>query len=135
MIYIPSYFDYVSIRNFLKKKQKNKQLSFVQCTEYSSSKDISRNRTHFNLGKTDWMLYTERFHFFHRFNIRGIKKILFYSPPVFPHYYPEILNLIPEDGSAITLFTKYDIYQLQPIIGIERCEQILLSDNDSHLFC
>ena len=41
------------------------------------------------------MLFTERFHFFNRYAIRGIQKIIFYSPPQFPHFYPEVPPVFP----------------------------------------
>jgi hypothetical protein len=29
-------------------------------------------------------MVTERFHFYHRFRVRGIRHIVFYAPPLFP---------------------------------------------------
>jgi hypothetical protein len=34
LVYIPSYFDFVRIRNFLRQKKKAGVLSFAQCCEY-----------------------------------------------------------------------------------------------------
>jgi len=40
--------------------------------------------------------YTERFHFYHRYRIRGIRHVIFYAPPSTAHFYPEMLNLLQE---------------------------------------
>ena len=43
LIYIPSYFDYVRVRNYFKMEE----LSFTQVCEYTKDKKISRARTLF----------------------------------------------------------------------------------------
>lgn len=42
------------------------------------------------------MLYTERFHFYRRYRVRGIRHILFYAPPATAEFYAEMLNLLQE---------------------------------------
>lgn len=38
-------------------------------------------------------------------------------------------------GTTCTvLYTKYDVYQLNRIVGTERCQQLLSSHKTSHLF-
>eukprot|EP01129_Flabellula_baltica_P009880 TRINITY_DN4111_c0_g1_i1.p1 TRINITY_DN4111_c0_g1~~TRINITY_DN4111_c0_g1_i1.p1 ORF type:complete len:755 (+),score=165.76 TRINITY_DN4111_c0_g1_i1:111-2375(+) len=134
LIFVPSYFDYVRVRNFLRKKRKTRDLTFVQCCEYTPGNHVSRNRSNFYHGKRDWMLYTERFHFFNRYAIRGIKKIVFYSPPIYGDYYTEMLNLLPPHGSSLMLFTKFDVMQIEPLIGAERTQRLILSEKNIHLF-
>ena len=46
MIYVPSYFDYIRIRNYLKKEE----LNFTQICEYTKENKISRARTLFYHG-------------------------------------------------------------------------------------
>ena len=99
LIYIPSYFDYVRIRNALD----NADIEFVTCSEYSEDKDISRARNRFGRGLDPIMLITERFHYFRRLRIHGIHHILFYSPPLESHFYSEFLNWIEDvNPSSVT---------------------------------
>ncbi|KAJ4447506.1 hypothetical protein ANN_09513 [Periplaneta americana] len=90
LIYIPSYFDYVRLRNYFKKEG----LNFVQICEYSKEGKIARARDMFFHDEVHFLLYSERFHFFRRPSIKGILHILFYKPPTFPHFYSEMCNLI-----------------------------------------
>lgn len=62
MIYIPSYFDYVRLRNFMKKEEVN----FVSLCEYSSKSEVSRARHFFQKGDKQFLLFTERFHYYKR---------------------------------------------------------------------
>lgn len=61
-IYIPSYFDYVRLRNYMKKEQ----LNFTSICEYSSKSEVSRARHFFQKGDRHFVLFTERFHFYKR---------------------------------------------------------------------
>jgi len=71
--------------------------------------------------------------------IRGIRNVIFYGLPQYPHFYSEILNLLQEselDVSTVTaLYSKFDIYQLQGIVGDDRARIMLGSDKDTHMFC
>lgn len=62
LIYIPSYFDYVRLRNYMKKEEMN----FASVCEYSSKSEVSRARHFFQKGEKQFMLFTERFHFYKR---------------------------------------------------------------------
>lgn len=61
MIYVPSYFDYVRLRNHMKKAD----MSFTSTCEYSSKSEVSRARHQFQRDK-QFLLFTERFHFYKR---------------------------------------------------------------------
>ena len=61
-VFIPSYFDFVRVRNYLKKEG----FSFAQLCEYTTSPNISRARHNFYLAKRQILLYTERLHFYRR---------------------------------------------------------------------
>jgi len=135
LIFVPSYFDFVRVRNFFRLRRKKNDMTFVQCCEYSEGGQVARNRAYFFQGRRDFMLYTERFHYFNRYAIRGIKKIIFYGLPVFPHFYSEMLNLLGETGTCLVLFSKFDIYQLEPIVGQKRCERLLTSEKSYHMCC
>ena len=82
------------------------------------------------------MLYTERLHFYRRYRMRGIQNLIFYGLPQYPHYYPELLNLLSDiDGSCTALYSLFDVYQLQGIVGDERAAIMLKSAKNTHMFC
>ena len=56
LIYIPSYFDYIVIRNFMFETD----TKFVSCNEYSGAAEIKRCRHMFESGEMPIMLLTER---------------------------------------------------------------------------
>ena len=64
MIFVPSYFDFVRLRNHMSREEMN----FVPLSEHTSSSDVSRARSHFFHGHTHFLLCTERIHFFKRYN-------------------------------------------------------------------
>jgi U3 small nucleolar RNA-associated protein 25 len=141
-IYIPSYFDYVRLRNYFKKEE----LSFVQICEYSKEGKVARARDMFFHGSAHFMLYSERSHFFKRPRIKGIRHLVFYQPPTWPHFYPEMINLMQDafqnrnDGlnsSSMTvtcLYTKYDMLQISAIVGSERTAKMAQSYKSTHIF-
>jgi U3 small nucleolar RNA-associated protein 25 len=64
LVFIPSYFDYVQIRNHFKKND----LSSMNVNEYSDKKSVDRARYLFFHGKVHFMLLTERFFFYKRYS-------------------------------------------------------------------
>ncbi|KAL1139289.1 hypothetical protein AAG570_006275 [Ranatra chinensis] len=140
VIYVPSYFDYVKIRNYFKKYD----ISFVQICEYSKDGKIARARDMFYHGSAHFLLYSERFHFFRRIHLRGMNHIIFYQPPSFPAFYSEMCNLMqvnrafkmeqPSEMTVNVLYSKYDAPQLSGIVGSERATRMLASEKSAHVF-
>ncbi|XP_014274794.1 U3 small nucleolar RNA-associated protein 25 homolog [Halyomorpha halys] len=141
LIYIPSYFDFVRLRNYFKKQE----LYFVQICEYTNEKKIVRARSKFFHGETQYLLYTERFHFFRRIQLRGIEHLIFYQLPSFPLFYSEMCNFLQDhkkDGkgnhehkmSIDVLYTKFDVTQLAGVVGTERATRMLTSEKSVHMF-
>ena len=141
MIYVPNYFDYVQLRNYFKAEN----LSFVQICEYTKKEKIARARDMFFHSGAHFMLYSERSHFFKRTRIKGIRHIIMYQPPQWPHFYSEMINLMHssnqnsrdglEDSMSITvLYTKYDCLQLNGILGSENATNLLESDEVVHVY-
>lgn len=64
LIFIPSYFDFVKLRNHFKKND----ISSMNVNEYTDKKSIDRARYLFFHGKVHFMLLTERFFFYKRYN-------------------------------------------------------------------
>ncbi|KAG0280925.1 rRNA-binding ribosome biosynthesis protein utp25 [Linnemannia exigua] len=142
MIYVPSYFDFVRLRNYFSENK----YSFAAICEYTSNANVSRARSSFFHGEVSFLLYTERFHFFRRYNIRGTFHLAFYGLPDHAQFYPEMLNLLAlpaaagkeksrskhsaatglEDRamSCTALFTKYDLLKLQRIVGTDRANSM-----------
>lgn len=61
-------------------------------------KKVAQARDMFFHNEVNYMLYSERFHFFMRRKIRGIRHLIFYQLPTFPHFYSEMCNLIQVKG-------------------------------------
>ncbi|XP_021098148.1 digestive organ expansion factor homolog isoform X8 [Heterocephalus glaber] len=62
LIYVPSYFDYVRLRNYFKREE----LNFTHICEYTQKPAVSRARHFFLQGEKQFLLLTERFHFYKR---------------------------------------------------------------------
>ncbi|KAH7277303.1 hypothetical protein KP509_39G044700 [Ceratopteris richardii] len=133
MIFISSYFDFVRLRNFFKAEN----MSFCLLGEYTKQSDISRARAWFFHGKRRIMLYTERAHFYHRFKIRGIKELIFYSLPQNAQFYVEVTNMMEgsENHSSTILFSHFDKMKLERIVGTSRAKKMLKSQNKTFMFC
>ncbi|XP_008196323.2 U3 small nucleolar RNA-associated protein 25 homolog [Tribolium castaneum] len=140
MIYVPSYFDFVRLRNYFKKEE----LSFGQICEYSKDGKVARARDMFYHGDTHFLLYTERFHFFNRVRVKGIRHLVFYQPPTFPHFYYEMCNLMQEANmnkkigslsnmTVNVIYSKYDVHRLAAIVGTERATKMLQSERNVHM--
>ncbi|KAI8849010.1 hypothetical protein BC829DRAFT_392658 [Chytridium lagenaria] len=125
LVFISSYFDFVRLRNHFNTGSH----SFGELSEYTKDADISRVRSSFFHGKVDFVLYTERFHFFRRYHIRNTQHIVFYSLPENSHFYPEIVNFVgSSDGTCTCLFTKFDKFRLERIVGTDRLSKVIGKD-------
>ncbi|CAG9860457.1 unnamed protein product [Phyllotreta striolata] len=140
LVFVQSYFDFVRLRNYFKKED----VSFVQICEYSKEGKVARARDMFYHGDAHFLLYTERFHFFHRKRIKGIRHIVFYQLPTCPHFYYEMCNLMQEANmnrkigsssnmSVTVLYSKYDVYQLSAVVGTEKSGRMIQSDRNVHM--
>ncbi|GLD56314.1 digestive organ expansion factor homolog isoform X2 [Lates japonicus] len=137
LIYIPSYFDYVRLRNYMKKEE----IKFASVCEYSSKSEVSRARHFFQKGERQFLLFTERFHFYKRYTIKGIRNLIFYGLPSFPHFYSEVCNMLAAGGhgeeaswTCTALYSRYDAHKLAAISGAQRAGQMLHSNKTVHLF-
>ncbi|CAI5718174.1 unnamed protein product [Hyaloperonospora brassicae] len=153
LIFIPSYFDYVRVRNLFNDTMNKKLIRSVQCCEYTTNKQVSRARTAFFHGHCHVMLYTERFHFYHQYQIRGVRQLIWYGLPVMGDFYAEMMNMLPSsdttrhsddrfadptDGkSSIALFSRLDLLRLQRIVGNKRAEHMCRpkAAKPTFLFC
>ncbi|XP_001603443.2 digestive organ expansion factor homolog [Nasonia vitripennis] len=140
LIFVPSYFDYVKLRNYFRKED----ISFVQICEYTRDAKVARARDMFFHSDANFLLYTERFHFFRRIRVKGIRHIIFYAPPAFSHFYSEMCNLMqeayqnPKSGSSsnmtvTTVYCKYDVLPLSAIVGSDRAGKMVSSEKTVHM--
>ncbi|OAD72793.1 hypothetical protein PHYBLDRAFT_133964 [Phycomyces blakesleeanus NRRL 1555(-)] len=141
LIFIPSYFDFVRVRNYLK----DNLFSHEACSEYASGPAITRARSNFFHGHTSFMLYTERLHFFRRYNIRGTFHVVFYGLPDNPVFYTEIVNFLGlkfDEASAseeatlscTAVFSKYDFMKLERIVGTDRAKKMCTAQKNVFMF-
>ncbi|GAQ80028.1 protein with digestive organ expansion factor domain [Klebsormidium nitens] len=134
LIFTRSYYDFVRLRNFLR----TQNASFAALGDYTKQSDISRGRAWFFHGKRQFLLYTERAHFYHRYRIRGIKDLVFYSLPEYPNYYAELLNLLEgtDAPTCTALFAQHgDNLELERIVGTSRARKMSKSENKTFMFC
>ena len=132
LIFIPNYFDFTRVRSFFKEEM----IPFAKLSEYTSNPDISRARGDFFHGRVGFLLMTERFHFYKRYQIRGIKNIIFYGSPMHDHFYSELVNFIedPMDATIMTIYSRYDKMALERIVGTKNVERMLKGEKDSYLY-
>ncbi|XP_041969728.1 U3 small nucleolar RNA-associated protein 25 homolog [Aricia agestis] len=141
LVYVPSYFDYVRLRNYFKKED----VSFVQICEYSKDAKIARARDMFFHTEAHFLLYSERVHFFRRLRVKGIRHIIFYQPPTYPHFYSEMCNLMQETNqnkyggsecnmTVSILYCKYDMQRAAAILGASRLAKMAASDKSVHMY-
>ena len=147
LVYVPSYFDFVALRNLLLKREAD----FVCVTEYSRVSEVGRGRARFSQGRKSMMLYTGRAHFFLRHRIRGVRHVIFFGLPEYAEFYPAVVNMLNggsptgDDAvegaipsmptSCLSLFTKFDAHQLEGIVGTSNAERLIRpGEKSSFLF-
>lgn len=131
MVYVRSYFDFVRLRNHLR----SLDASFCQICEYTTDAKVSRARGVFFTGRRRLLLYTERFHFYRRYRIKGVQRLVFYELPTLPHFYPELCRFVaPGTGGCTSLFCRLDALPLAAVVGSERAARLLHGARDVHVF-
>ncbi|KAF8499653.1 digestive organ expansion factor [Russula emetica] len=128
VIFVPSSLDFIRIRNHFRRQQ----LSFTVLSEYSTNQDISRARQAFFSGKKSFLIITERFHFYRRYKIRGIRNLIFYGPPDHAAFYTEFLSypflddgVEPSDVTCRVLYSRYDWFKMERIAGTKGASQLM----------
>jgi hypothetical protein len=132
LIMIPSYFDYLRLVKFFKNIVQNDEINVVAVSEYTKETRGIKYRKHFYTGRAQIMLMTERYHFYKRIRIRGVKSVIWYAPPLFPHFYSEVAGYIEEGGSSLMLYSKYDFLGLEGVVGQSRSEVMVSSERTTH---
>ena len=147
LIYLSSYFDFVRLRNYMR-SEKHQQFNYITLSEYSTKKQVLLARNIFYHRQVRFLLMTERFHFYHRYRIKGIRHILFYDLPSYGHFYPEIVHFLTlprvqeknqssttdEPSTCTALYAKEDALKLAYILGQTTVTDLLNSEKNTHLF-
>lgn len=74
--------------------------------------------------------------------LRGIKHLVFYGLPQYPHFYSEMCNMLHDvksktkgdNQSCTVLYSKFDVQRLAEIVGSDRAGQMINSHKSVHMF-
>lgn len=156
LLYVPSYIDYLRVVDYLERETK---VPFVAIDEYSSRSRADRNRTLFANASSHArvMVYTERLHFYKRYDIRGVRNVFFYQLPTDPIFYGEVVGFlasekarVEEGNRALELrgeepvafdlalstvkaaVSKLDALVLEKVVGLNGCREILSREEETY---
>ncbi|XP_044765300.1 U3 small nucleolar RNA-associated protein 25 homolog isoform X2 [Coccinella septempunctata] len=139
LIYIPSYYDFVRLRNHFMRES----INFNQICETSPKSKVAEARDLFCNEDVHFLLYTERYHFYNRIILKGIRHIVFYDLPNYPHYYSEMCNMMNNENllkskrclsnfTVSAIYTQADYLKLIPIVGSKKAKSMFASERNLH---
>lgn len=140
LIVVSEYSDFVRLRNYFDKED----FVFAAISEYTPISQVARARSHFSDGRVEFMLYTQRLHHYRRYNIKGVKHVLFYGLPDNPQFYIEIVRFLartviesdvdPDVMKVTIMYSKWDAMKLERIVGTTRVGQLISGVGETHEF-
>ncbi|KAF2759699.1 DUF1253-domain-containing protein [Pseudovirgaria hyperparasitica] len=130
LVCVPSYYDFVRLRNFFATSTAAQNISFGAISEYSSPTQVRQARSHFGTGRFSVLLYSGRAHHFQRYRIRGVRSVVWYGVPDNAVFYGEGLEMVLAsvekgvvgvgEARVRMLFTRWDGLGLERVVGSER---------------
>ncbi|GAV56032.1 hypothetical protein ZYGR_0AZ02040 [Zygosaccharomyces rouxii] len=141
LLYIPDYADFIRVRNYLKEKT---TILFGDINEYSDVRQLTSTRSLFQQGRIKVLLYTERLHHFRRYEIKGVKSVIFYQPPSNPEFYNEVVRYIGKSAflgdtdlnisTVRCVYSKLDGLALERIVSSKRAAVLTHGQNEIYEF-
>jgi U3 small nucleolar RNA-associated protein 25 len=136
LVFVPSYLDFTRLRNSLV----DVNISYASISEYTDPTDVRKARSHFMNGKHSLLLYTGRAHHFHRYQLRGVKRVVFYGVPENPVFYEEVLGMVAKsveraetsrvEAGVRVVFSKWERMELERIVGTKRVGRMVGDKGD-----
>ncbi|KAG8624787.1 hypothetical protein KVT40_007854 [Elsinoe batatas] len=130
LVFIPSYLDFVRVRNFFASSPATENLAFGQVSEYTSVSEQRRARSHFVSGRNRVLLYSGRAHHFHRYRIRGVRRVVWYAVPEDEGFWNEVNGWVGEsvvkgevaegEAGVRAVFGRWDGLKLERVVGSAR---------------
>lgn len=134
IVYIPSYFDFLRLRKFFDDQIR---ANVTELTEYSTEKEQRKALGQFSALERNVLLVTERFYFFKRYFVKHAEALVYYSPPLFPTFYSDLVNRLSAsspNAAVLCSYCKYDAIELERIVGTTRVRMITTKPNDAYMF-
>ena len=145
LVFVPSYYDFLRLRNYFATSTTTANISFGTISEYSSKSSQQRTRAHFLSGRHSILLYTQRAHHFFRLRLRGVRRVVLYGLPDSPIFYEEVAGgfigtslqeqrLQPEEAGVRCMFSRFDAMALERVVGAGRLKGMLTGVGDTFEF-
>lgn len=123
VIFVQNYFEYVRIKSFLEENDPG----IVCISEYTSKANRQRSISLWNSNASKAICITERLMYFRKLNLKQIGNLYFYSLPDFKEFYHQLVSCCQE---SLAIFSRYDGFALQRIIGDLKADKILTSNSE-----
>ena len=115
-------------------------MEYIEIYRYTRGADIQRARIRFLQGNRHFLIITERFHFYNRYHLKGVRQLVFYQLPMYAEFYSELVNTMTCVGSSDlhlpschVLYTKFDEHRLSRTVGSTRANSLLQSTQPIHM--
>ena len=132
VIYVPSYFDFVRVRNLLRREGGDIAEGVALVSEYTPGPEAQRAKSLFQKGEKRAIVVTERYQWYYRHKLAGARQAVFLQPPEFAEHFEETVLQLErrgkENGSALVLFTRYDALALERLVGTDSVKGMLVNE-------